>query len=531
MRLFDLAGIFFVVAWVIIVGAFVFVGADDDGPLMTLTDGDIDLREETVWMTVYRAGDEAGVLREDRTLLVDGWLIEMQGIMELNLMGDAHAFRFVSRSTLNEDLTLRSATASVEAFGMELEMNGQLRSDEESTEFHVNVHLDDAVEQFIAELDEAPHLAIHAIPQMIASEDLVEGARYESEFFDPLTLSPSTIDIVYEGRDEIVNMDGQYVDAYAFRQSMGTFTSQIRTDSRGMVIQQALPLQIAIARLPEALGRNLFADFEEVFEERGDTTPPFLDAIDAEDLLALVSRFGTGEIDRLRPADGDDFLEERPPVDATREFVISPLPSFERLDLMGPNQHVAFQTSEEARIETGGDNPLWHAGLAPPNSSYEPTVTGEDSDTISELADAIAAILDDDSDDNAVDSAALRELAGEYCELDDRELDLEQSWPTDVDDFDGLDESPESALTCLALFADALSENDHPPHFVHGAHATGNDMSPRVWLAFFRDGHFLGNFDLLADSGAVGADHIQLTVNDSFQPDRLGDFVDTVGAR
>ncbi len=530
MRLFDVTGIVFVSVWIGIVGAFVIVGQEDGKSSgIPLVGGEFELYEDTTWMTVYREGNEVGVLREDRTLLIDGWLIETQGIVQLNLMDDSYYFNFTSRSTLNEELILRSATGEVKAFGMELSMNGRLHHNEGRPELHVNVNLDDSSQQFIAELDQAPRLAAHAIPQMLASEELEEGVRFQQEFFDPLTLSPSTLEMIYEGRDEVTNIDGDYPDAHAFRQSVGGFVSEIRADSRGMVIQQTLPMQVAIARLPEALGRNQFHDYSEAFEEASEKSPPFIRAIDTEDLLALVSRFGSGQVDRLRPVgEGEAILKDEAEDEPSRGFEIAPLPAPEYRDLMSPRQHVAIQTSEHARIEVGTANPLWHAGLAPQNSSYTPVTTPDDHESVADLADALGEIIDTGT--TQLDSASLREIATlstEYCADDLLELALRDvgiPWPSI------LDSQPATPLECLALLADALAARSLPPHFVHGAVAEGDHFAPRIWLALYHDGEFIGSLDIFAPDGQVGSNHVQLYVDDVYDAGPLDELSRSIAA-
>lgn len=522
MRLFDVAGIVFVAAWLITLGAFMTIGQDSEQSSgIPLVGGDIELHEETVWMTVYREGEEVGVLREDRTLLIDGWLIETQGIVELNLLDDNYLFNFVSRSTLNEDLTLRSAIGEVKAFGMELSMNGRVHNTDDTPELHVNINLDGSSQQFVADLDDVPRLATHAIPQMLANDELEKGVRFQQEFFDPLTLSPSTLELVYEGRDEITNVDGHYPDAHAFRQSVGTFVSEIRADSRGMIIQQTLPMQIAIARLPEALGRNQFSDYFEAFEEASDKSPPFINAIDTDDLMALVSRFGSGQIDRLRPAgEGEAILEDE--IDEeSNEFLISPLPDPEYRALMSPQQRIAIQTTDEARVEVGPVNALWHAGLAPENSSYDAVMSAEEHDGIAALSSVLSQQVDAGDFDP---EAALAEI-DRQCPHDWLEQgfpDLDEPWPIELGD------EPSSPLECLAIVADALSASDLPPHFVHGAYIDGDEPSARVWIALYHDGEFLGALDLFAPNGAVSSRHVQLFIDDTYNAEALGEWVGAI---
>ena len=511
MRLFDILGILFVTAWVVVIAAFIL--ADEGEAIrLSLVDGDIDLREETTWMTVFRAGDEVGVLREDRTRLIDGWLIEMQGIVELNILSESYAFRFTSRSTLNEDLTRRSASGSVEAFGLNLVMTGNLHHQDDGVEFHVTVRLDSAVERFVAALDEAPRLSVHAIPQMIASEELAEGVRFEHEFFDPLTLSPTHITMVYQGRDNIVNFDGDHVEAHAFRQTMGNFSSEIRTDDRGMIIQQVLPMQIAIARLPEFLGRNLMVKMEEIFDDAKTKRPPFVDAISAEDLLALVARLGSGQVERLRPV--DEFLvddaatdeAERDRRDAVeeepREFLVEPLPADpELLDLVGPRQHVAIQTDRRARIVTGRDNTLWYVGMAPSPSAFTADADTAADEVAQELVSKVEA------KPGELDVAAIADVVRPRC----------------AQDFDEGDH-----LSCQQLLARALTALEHPPHFAHGVVAGDDGLSPHIWLVIFKNSRHLGSIDLASADGGVSANHLQLFLSDAPDTARLEELAPIV---
>ncbi len=522
VRIFDLVGIFFVAAWAIVVGAFLIFGLDDRSRTISLTDGIIDLHEETLWMTAYREGDEVGILREDRTRLVDGWLIEIQGIVELEFMADIYSFRFSSRSTLNEDLTLRSAIADVEAFGMHLKMQGQYREGDgdQHPGFYLNVLLDDSTRQFVVDLDERPRLAGQAIPQMLASEELEEGVRFRQEFFDPLTLAPAEIELIYEGREEITNSYfTEGVLAHSFGQSVGNFHTRIYTDEFGTVIRQVMPMQVALARIPDALGQSSMATFGGRFDDLADKKPPFLSALDADDLLALVSRFGTGNTRRFRAVDAGDeiaFDDDEPDEPTTRQFRILELDRAGSLDLKSPRQHIAFQTSREARVETAVDNRLWHAGHAPINSDYK----GSTDRAERPYLDSLISHLEELADDDELEGAALAGLTDEFCpDFAPGSWTPQQRWPQ------LLPEEITEPIHCLALFADALAALDMAPHFVHGVIASADQFLPHIWITLYRDGKYLGEFDPMSNGLPVAADHIQLYVDDSYRPDRLNDLV------
>lgn len=537
MRPFDIAGILFVALWLGAVGAFVMFADDDDARGMPLTDGDIDLREETTWMAVYRDGDQVGMLREDRTRLIDGWLVELQGVAELTLMGDSHAFRFSSRTTLDEELTVRTATGTVEAFGRTLNLTGQLREDGDDVELHVDLRLDDAAERFIADLETNPRLVSHAIPEIIASDDLEVGDRFREEFLDPITLSPTDLEITYEGREVIETHTGPY-ESYDFVQSVGQFDTRLFVDSRGMPLFQALPMSVVARRIPDEIGPSQYREFNDKLEDAIDESPPFVDAIDARDLLSIVARFGGGDFDRLRavddaeqllvdqadaPADTGDDTDDDEPLEVEITDLRADLP----LDIFTPRQHVAIHTSERARVEAGVDNPLWHAGQSPQNSSYQPVADPDESPLLDELVGDMGDVDADASP--ALPPETLRRLTEEHCSPDvldapdafiDADSFIDAGWPDKPVD------AADTPIECLALFADAFTALGAAPHLVHGAVHHDGDFAPHLWLALYIDGHYRGEFDPFAETGRPGADHVQLYLGDHFTPDLLDELTD-----
>lgn len=522
MRPFDIVGIVVVLIWIGSVGAFALLADDEDAQRLPMTDGDIDLREETTWLEVYHEGEEVGIVREDRTRLIDGWLVETQGMAEFDLLGDTTAFRFTSRTTLGEDLTLQSATGSVEAFGRQLDLNGQYLEAGGDPRIQIDVTIDDASQRFVAQLEDRPRLADHALPEILADQELEAGDRYRREFFDPMTFSPTVLEITYKGREVIDTVEGSY-NAHDFMQSVGQVDTRIYTDSRGMVLMQALPMDVVVRRIPDQIGPGQFDDYEKRIEESVDESPPFVDAVDARDLLSVVARLGAGEVDRLSPVDDppDDEPDDDEP--AARQFELEPVDDPDALDLIAPRQHVGIQTADRARVEVGPDNPLWHTGHAPANSEYTPVAEPPDSELVAGLTEDLDDIVDTDGDD-PVDPSAIQRALDDHCGADllEARVDFDPGgWPTEPVD------EPDDYVECLAGLADAMVAAGLPPHFVHGA-VQDQTTTPRVWLALYVDGHYRGDIDGLAAGGAPGADHVQLYLEDDYRPGRLTELVEAL---
>lgn len=501
MRIFDIVGIISVAAWLGIVGVFVFTVWNDDPRGLSLTDGVIDLREETTWMTVVQSAQEIGVLREDRTRLLDGWLIEVQGILELSFWGQTYALRFDSKTNLDEDLTLRSATGQIEVFDKLMRLTGYYRESDGAHRFEVTVDVDNASERFVVDLDRRPLLSSLAIPQMLASDDLAPNSFIEEEFFDPLTLSPTKIRMTYRGTEEITNF-GETYEAHVFRQTVSDFHTTIHADSEGSIIRQVFPLQFAAARLPANVGALEFRNYRRRFDERDEEIPPFINAIDTGALLAMLGRVGSGQVGRFRLLSQEEEEEFSVPHEASREFALSNVPHDGTVQLESPRQRLVVFTGGQGWVKTEAQNVFWHAGQAPPNSEYS---AGADPSTNDELAGLINAL------EARIDENTFGLTAGEVLALIERDC-AENS----------------EAVDCLILLADALALSGFAPQFVHGAIESDGQPLPRVWLAIYVDGQRLLEMDPLAAGGSVEENHLQLFIADLYQPDRLAELLDKI---
>lgn len=509
MRLFDIVGIIAVTGWIAVVAVFVFVAFDDSFTGLSLTDGDIEIYEGTLWMNVSHAGEDVGVLREDRTRLLDGWLIETQGVVELNFLNDTHAFRFDSKTNLAEDLTLRTALGRIEAFGMTMQMDGRYRADDDGHRFDVTFNLDQSTERFTVDLDGPVHLVSHAIPRMLASDGLQPGSRIAQEFFDPLTLAPSNIVLTYRGQEELTSY-GDTHQAHRFQQTFGDVTAIIHTDEQGSVLHHVMPFQFALVRVPQFMGAQEFRESNRRFDQRDDSPPAFISAIDSDFLLSLVGRLGSGQAGRLRPLNVDEEAESEP---AAFVFAISGLSDHRRLHLESPRQRVITQLSDFLEIETGAENIFWNPGQRPDPSTYQATIDPEVNAALDEFIAHLAEIPRQD-----LSTAQIAAHLFDSCTLDEDAAPValeDLHWPPTVDG------EPDDPLQCLAFLADGLTAHGLTPHFVHGAREYDGGIAFRIWLAIYEEGYDLIEIDPIEPDGKVSRYHVQLFIDDDHDLDEL----------
>lgn len=301
MRFFDVFGALFIAAWLCLVGAFAFFVLGDERSGLSMTGGNFTLQEGTHWMSLHQAGEDAGVMREVRTRLLDGWLIETKAAIQLSMLQRTFGLQLDSKTVLTEELLLKNALATVEVLGMKLHLDARVDESDDAFQLNARVTLNDAHETFSIPLESRPLLASHAMPKMLAADDLLDGNYLEEQFFDPMTLSPTKIRLTYEGQ-EMIEHYGESYQAHRFRQKISGMDALTYTDHRGDIIRQALPMQFSMGRVPDFLGNQLLRQWEETIDSQDQSTPAFLQNLDAKTLLSLLNMVGGGQLNQLQDA-------------------------------------------------------------------------------------------------------------------------------------------------------------------------------------------------------------------------------------
>lgn len=513
MRFFDLIGALFTAAWFILVGAFIVFALGEEQRGLLLADGVVDLREGTLWMSIHKEGEDIGVLREVRTRLIDGWLIELQGVMEIPMLDDAYGLRFYTKTVLTEDLMLKNALGDLEALGMRLSLDARVQDADQGYRLQVRVTLDQATESFTIALNERPMLATHALPKMLASDDLSPGKHFAQQFFDPMTLSPTQIRLTYDGQETLEHY-GEIYEAHRFRQKISGMDALIYVDDHGEVIRQALPFHFSMGRIPDFLGNQLFRETTQRLDDIDKPPPAFAHLIDAQTLLTMVSHLGGGQLtrnDRDTLDTGDD-----PPL-LSRLYVFDDLFDTSELHLESPRQRIRTQVQGRVEIEAGTLNSLWHIDLGPEPSQYQGQLHLDTTPEMDRQDEVISRQFSQESPSAKLILAAF----ATQCDVDTGE---EIQW--EIPSIKDLSEGP---LFCLHYVADALHSAGYPPHFIYGLYDDGSDEAHfRVWLATYGSSLYDDDsapiyfeIDPLSPGGQVGPDHLQLLLSDRYEPQRV----------
>ncbi|RDV39773.1 hypothetical protein DV096_04190 [Bradymonadaceae bacterium TMQ3] len=506
MRSFDIIGGVVVVGWLAASAVFA-LGASRDA--QAIGSGVFALEEGVTFITLQQGDDDRGVIREERTRLVEGWLIETSAYATFAIMGQLQGVHLDSKVSLDDELRLRSASGEVEAFGMHLRALAQY----DGEAFDVTLYLDGEHEQFTIPLATPPELVGHAIPRLLAGGELEPGATYEQDFIDPMTLAPTDLSLRYVG-EETIRHYGEEVKVHRFVQAIGSQYLDVLVDARGEVVQQGFPFRIRGSRLPEALATSFFRRAEEAYEALPKERPDFLKGIDAGDLLTMASYLGGGQIEALTGAERVSELD-------LREVGLLGLDERSELHLESPRQRVMLETDKELVIQVGPLNPHW------PGETWSEAPEVALPEDLPASIEAMARALDSD------DQEQHRQALAQLCSLRDGTGSLR--WPEpgeEVQNTPTLEELQSALLAddalpamqpqdCLAAVHLAARSAGHKVRMAHGFNfGTQGFLGPRVWMVAIRDDGTRYELDPLR-AGELGADHLQIFLSPDLDTARI----------
>ncbi|MEM1346942.1 MAG: transglutaminase-like domain-containing protein [Myxococcota bacterium] len=227
------------------------------------------------WMILLREKEEIGYIHEARSALDDGWLLEYQMLVRIELVGQTQTVDTTMRAILDKDAYLSAFTASVDSAAGAFEVEGEVRED--AIELTVVLGEDETPQKHSIPVTEPVRLSVSALNELIASKDLEVGRDYTQSFFDPLSMSQRELTYTYLGRVALESYDIRY-DVHHFRQQvMGNELDVYITDAGELVLQE-LPLRTRSTKIPNGLGRLRSAEIRRTLREKQQGAREALDA-------------------------------------------------------------------------------------------------------------------------------------------------------------------------------------------------------------------------------------------------------------
>jgi hypothetical protein len=264
LRIFDAVGVVALVGWVGLVGAYTYSSHMEAETERRSLEAGVPIHAGDSWMMLTRDDDEVGFIHETRTAIDGGWLVEYDFMINVTSLGTAQLLRTKVKATMDQTALLKKANVSVQtasalSFEAEVEVKGN--------DVELRYDIGGKVRTSTVKLQKPPRLSQSAFFQLASMPDLVPGAVFEQEYFDPMVMGMTKMRFRYVRRHEIDVYDSK-INAFHFRQEIGNNEFDVYMDDRGEVYIQELPLRIIGARVPETFGQTRAKALERQFRER-----------------------------------------------------------------------------------------------------------------------------------------------------------------------------------------------------------------------------------------------------------------------
>jgi hypothetical protein len=227
-----------------------------------LADG---FHEGVAWHGYYMRGAKVGFSRLEQRREAGGFRVLSYSVFDLKVMRTSRRLELELEAMLDQELALRSFTASLDSDFTSLEASGEVLTDR----IDVVVRTGGLEEQTSLPIERPPTFAFNLRPALMR-QGPEEGQKLEFDYFDPTSLTTRKMTIEYLGLDT-VNVMGEDVEAHHLRQEVSGQLLDAWVNDLGDVLREELAIGIMAVRESEAdatygLGRGAALETADLIE-------------------------------------------------------------------------------------------------------------------------------------------------------------------------------------------------------------------------------------------------------------------------
>ena len=262
MKLFDIIGVLVVCSWFGVAGWVGYREFSKEEVSVTLDD--IRLTEGDAWMVLTRESEEVGFVHETRTRIDDGWLLEYELALQIDIASQKKLLESHTRATLDDKAYLRQFTADITSFIGSFTVRGEVTG----TTIVLTSNIGGGEQERTVNLPEPPRLSNNAVNQLVATpEKLVAGQEISQEYFDPMSSGMSKLTFTYVEKTEVTLFDGK-AEAYHFRQKRLGDEMDVYISPEGEILIQEFPMRTVGSKIPANLGKTRASAIQRKFREQ-----------------------------------------------------------------------------------------------------------------------------------------------------------------------------------------------------------------------------------------------------------------------
>jgi hypothetical protein len=194
------------------------------------------------WMGIYLKEEKVGYAVTLTQRVGDSYEIFEHALMHLTMMGTKQRIESRLKTFVNLDFQLQSFNFTLSSGPVRFSLQGEVSGKS------INLTMASGKErtETVLELDEIPYLS-NSIKPYVVKHGLEVGKAYSLPFFDPSTMSSSTINVDVLGKEKIVH-SGNLVTAYRLKESFKGIETLVWVSEAGETLKEESPLGLSLVR-------------------------------------------------------------------------------------------------------------------------------------------------------------------------------------------------------------------------------------------------------------------------------------------
>lgn len=237
---FDKIGSLLIIGWLAFTSAYIWRHETEPGTTsVEPTDSSSTLEEGEHWMLLRRKQSDIGYIRRTTTRLTDGWLLEYETLVVVEVAGDRYGLDAEFDARLDHDAVMTDFSAQGLLAGQSISASGEV----DGKSLNLTVKFGDDTKRHTVRLDKPPRLTGTRLANLADNKQLEPGDRIRQSVFAPSRFGMQSIVLEVVGR-RTIDLVTRSAEALYLRQHIAGQRYDIYLGDDGEILLREFPFRI-----------------------------------------------------------------------------------------------------------------------------------------------------------------------------------------------------------------------------------------------------------------------------------------------
>ncbi len=242
-KIYNITGVLIVATWIMLMALLGLKQTEAFRPVQLekqYIGTEVESRQD--WSGIYLRDSKIGYNCSEIKRIEEGYQISEDIVLDLTVMDMPQKIRTRVNAVVDSDMRLQIMSFRLSAGAISMSASGTVRD----KRLRLNMQTGGRAQWRDIPLSETPVLT-NSLRYFVLKQGIKPGMKYTRQFFDPLTLSARSMDILVLGKESL-ELRGTRVDCYRVQTSFQGMTVSSWVSDRGETLREESPMGLVLVR-------------------------------------------------------------------------------------------------------------------------------------------------------------------------------------------------------------------------------------------------------------------------------------------